>query len=170
MHPARVLIAGLALGACGAPADTTSARSETSGQYDGVTAGQAHEPRSEEAEGTGMSEAEILIVTDKGQLRARLADNNAARALAKMLPLRVQMRDHLRQEKTGTLPAPLPDGERQSDFAVGTLGLWGDRDFVIYYAEGRVPAPGIVVLGQVSGDLSQFDSAGRVTIALRHAE
>lgn len=117
-----------------------------------------------------MSEAEILITTDQGQLRARLADNSAARALARMLPLRVQMRDHLRQEKTGKLPAPLPDGERQLDFVVGTLGLWGDRDFVIYSAEGRVPAPGIVILGQVSGDLSQFDNADRVMISLRHAE
>ncbi|MFN7093586.1 MAG: cyclophilin-like fold protein [Allorhizobium sp.] len=117
-----------------------------------------------------MGNTEILITTGEGQLRARLADNNTAKALARMLPLRVEMRDHLRQEKTGELPSPLPDGERQTEFAAGTLGLWEDRDFVIYYDEGRVPAPGIVILGQVSGDLSQFDNPDGVTVSLARAD
>src|SRR5438128_180199 len=34
---------------------------------------------------------------------AELIDNNAGRALAQMLPLTIEMRDHLRQEKTGNL-------------------------------------------------------------------
>jgi hypothetical protein len=114
-----------------------------------------------------MSATEMLIETDRGQLRAKLGDNDAARALVRMLPVRLQMRDHLRQEKTGVLPSALPDGERQRDFSVGTLGLWEDRDFVIYYDKGRVPAPGIVILGQVTGDLSQFDNAETVTVSLR---
>ena len=114
-----------------------------------------------------MSSPEIVIGIERGQLRARLADNDTARALATLLPLRLQMRDHQRQEKTGVLPSALPDGERQRDFSVGTLGLWEDRDFVIYYAEGRVPAPGIVVLGQVAGDLSQLDNADAITVSLR---
>jgi len=114
-----------------------------------------------------MSQKQILISSDRGQLSAKLADNDAARALVKMLPLQIRMRDHLRQEKTGVLPTALPEGERQAHFSVGTLGLWGDRDFVIYYDEGRVPQPGIVVLGQVSGDVSQFDNPDGVTISLR---
>lgn len=113
-----------------------------------------------------MSATEMLIETDRGQLRAQLADNDTARALARLLPLRLQMRDHLRQEKTGMLPSALPDGKRQRDFAVGTLGLWEDRDFVIYYGKGRVPGPGIVILGKVAGDLSQFDNAEAVTVSL----
>jgi hypothetical protein len=76
------------------------------------------------------------------------------------------MRDHLRQEKTGTLPAPLPEVERQRDFATGTLGLWGPDHFVIYYRDGRVPLPGIVILGQVTGDVSIFDRPGSITIRL----
>ena len=68
------------------------------------------------------------------------------------------------------LPSRLPDCERQTDFSIGTLGLWGDRDFVIYYDEGRVPAPGIVILGQVSGNLSQFDNPDVVTVSLRNAD
>jgi Cyclophilin-like family len=76
------------------------------------------------------------------------------------------MRDHLRQEKTGDLPSPLPEGKRVVDFDVGTLGLWSSGDFVIYYRSGRVPRPGIVVLGKVTGDVSIFDRAGPVTVRL----
>ena len=114
-----------------------------------------------------MSTTEISIVTERGQLEATLADNGSTRALARMLPLQLRMRDHLRQEKTAVLPSALPEGERQVDFAVGTLGLWGDRDFVIYYDKGQVPSPGIVILGHVTGDLSQFDNPETVTVSLR---
>lgn len=103
-------------------------------------------------------------------MSAQLADNVAARALAEMLPLKIQMRYHLRQEKTGILPSPLPDGDRQAEFSVGTLGLWGDRDFVIYYRAGHVPLPGIVVLGQIGGDFSLFDNSDGVMISLRPAD
>lgn len=107
-----------------------------------------------------------MIATDKGQFSARLADNDTAQAFAALLPLRLQMRDHLRQEKTGVLSSALPDGERERDFSVGTLALWEDRDLVIYYAQGRVPSPGIVVLGQVEGDLSQLDNDGTVMVSI----
>jgi len=117
-----------------------------------------------------MRPIEILITSDRAQVSAKLADNMAARALAEMLPLNIQMRDHLRQEKTGVLPSALPGGDRQAEFSVGTLGLWGDRDFVIYYRAGHVPAPGIVILGHVQGDLSLFDNSDGVTISLRRAD
>ena len=78
-----------------------------------------------------------------------------------MLPLTIEMRDHLRQEKTGNLPSPLPELPRQTEFSAGMLGLWGDDDFVIYYRSGRVPEPGIIVLGQVTGDLSMFKGSER---------
>ena len=74
------------------------------------------------------------------------------------------MRDHLRQEKTGDLPSPLPAVERQLDFSTGTLGLWSSDHFVIYYRDGRVPQPGIILLGRVTGDVSIFDRPGPVAI------
>ena len=83
-----------------------------------------------------------------------------------MLPLTIEMRDHLRQEKTGNLPAPLPVIERQLDFSAGTLGLWSSNHFVIYYRNGCVPEPGIIILGQVIGDVSIFDRPGPVTVRL----
>ena len=87
-----------------------------------------------------------------------------------MLPITIDMRDHLRQEKTGNLPSPLPEVARQRDFAVGTLGLWGPDHFVIYYRKGRVPQPGIVILGNVTGDVSIFDRPGSVTVRLELAK
>jgi hypothetical protein len=114
--------------------------------------------------GPAMAQERILISSDWGKVTADLVDNNATRALVQMLPLTVEMRDHLRQEKTGNLPVPLPDVERQLDFSTGTLGLWSSDHFVIYYRDGRVPQPGIILLGRVTGDVSIFDRPGRVTV------
>ena len=55
-----------------------------------------------------MAQQRISISSDWGNVTADLADNDAARALARMLPVTLPMRDHLRQEKTGNLASPLP--------------------------------------------------------------
>ncbi len=114
--------------------------------------------------GAAMSQDRIEISSGWGSVTAAIADNAAGAALLKMLPLTIEMSDHLRQEKTGNLPSSLPQGERQQDFSAGTLGLWSSSDFVIYYREGRVPQPGIVILGRVEGDVSIFDRPGNVTV------
>ena len=114
--------------------------------------------------GPAMSQERILISSDWGKVTAKLVGNNATRALVQMLPLTIEMRDHLRQEKTGNLPSPLPAVERQLDFSTGTLGLWSSDHFVIYYRDGRVPQPGIVLLGRVIDDVSIFDRPGPVTV------
>lgn len=120
--------------------------------------------------GPAMAQERILISSDWGKVTAELVDNNAARALVQMLPLTIEMRDHLRQEKTGNLPSPLPAVERQIDFLTGTLGLWSSNHFVIYYRDGRVPQPGIIILGQVTGDVSIFDRPGPVTVRVERVE
>lgn len=116
--------------------------------------------------GPAMAQDRIRISSEWGEVTADLADNDAARTLARMLPLTVEMRDHLRQEKTGNLPAALPESTRQRDFSVGTLGLWSANHFVIYYVGGRVPSPGIIFLGQVREDVSIFDRPGPVTVRI----
>jgi hypothetical protein len=114
--------------------------------------------------GPAMAQERILISSDWGEVSAELAENEASRSLVQMLPLTIDMRDHLRQEKTGNLPSPLPEVERQLDFSTGTLGLWRSDHFVIYYRDGRVPEPGIAILGRVTGDGSIFDRPGPVTV------
>ena len=95
-----------------------------------------------------MPQERVLISSAWGKVTAELVDNSATRALVRMLPLTIEMRDHLRQEKTGTLPSALPVVARRLDFSTGTLGLWSANHFVIYYRTGRVPEPGIIPLGQ----------------------
>ena len=51
---------------------------------------------------------------------------------------------------------------------MGTLGLWGPDHFVIYYRKGRVPQPGIVILGNVTGDVSIFDRPGPIAVRVEH--
>src|SRR4051812_26029276 len=109
--------------------------------------------------GPAMAQERVLISSDWGEVNAELVDNKATRSLLQMLPVTIEMRDHLRQEKTGSLPSPLAPVERQLDFSAGTLGLWSSNHFVIYYREGCVPQPGIIFLGRVSGDVSIFDRA-----------
>ena len=120
--------------------------------------------------GRALAPERLLISSEWGNVTADLVDNNATRSLVRMLPLTISMSDHLRQEKTGDLPSPLPAVARQQDFSAGTLGLWSSGDFVIYYRGGRVPQPGIVILGHVTGDVSIFDRPGPVTIRLERAK
>ena len=118
--------------------------------------------------GPAMAQEQILISSDWGRVTAVLADNDATRSLVRMLPLTIEMRDHLRQEKTGNLPSPLPAIDRQLDFSTGTLGLWNSDHFVIYYRDGRVPQPGIILLGRVTDDVSILDRPGPVTVRVEH--
>lgn len=120
--------------------------------------------------GTALAQEQISIRSEWGNVTATLDDNAATRALLKQLPVTIEMRDHLRQEKTGDLPAGLPQSSRQQDFSVGTLGLWGSDHFVIYYRSGRVPQPGIVILGKAEGDVSIFDRAGPIKVLVERAE
>jgi len=112
----------------------------------------------------------IRISCEWGSVTAMLADNASTEALARMLPITVDMNDLFRQEKTGGLPAALPESRRRTLFTAGTLGLWSSRDFVIYYRNGDVPQPGIVVLGRVIGDVSIFDRPGSVTVRIERIE
>jgi hypothetical protein len=120
--------------------------------------------------GSAMAQERVRISSSWGEVTAELADNPATRSLLRMLPVSIEMRDHLRQEKTGNLPAPLESGQRQLEFATGTLGLWSSNHFVIYYRDGRVPQPGIIVLGRVTGDVSIFDRPGPVTVRLERMQ
>ena len=116
-----------------------------------------------------MAQERIKISSEWGAVTAVVTDNEATRSLVRMLPLTIKMGDHLRQEKTGNLPAALPDAHREQSFSSGTVGLWGSKDFVIYYRSGRVPQPGIILLGQINGNVSIFDRPGPVTVRVERA-
>ena len=81
--------------------------------------------------GPTMAQERISISSDWGKANAELVDNKATRSLLQMLPLTIEMRDHLRQEKTGNLPSPLLAVVWQLDFLTGTLGICSSDHFVI---------------------------------------
>src|SRR5215204_3292343 len=56
--------------------------------------------------GSAMAQERLLISSEWGKVTAELAENDATRALVRMLPITIEMRDHLRQEKTETFPRP----------------------------------------------------------------
>lgn len=117
-----------------------------------------------------MAQERIRISSDWGEVTAELAANETAASFARMLPLTLDLNDHLRQEKVGTLPDALPETARQRDFSAGTLGIWRNDRFVIYYRSDRVPQPGIMILGHVTGDVSIFDRPGPITVSIRRAD
>jgi hypothetical protein len=168
-HQARIiclLASSLLPGACHAaqPPENTTASAVTI--ITEVPQAKAPGRGADAATGPAMTETRIFISSNRGRVTAELFDNDATRALVQMLPVTIEMRDHLQQEKTGTLPSPLPEMQRQTEFSAGTLGLWGNGNFVVYYRNGRVPSPGIILLGRVTGDLSIFESPGRVTVRI----
>jgi hypothetical protein len=117
-----------------------------------------------------FAQQRIRISSDWGALTATLADNDASRALARMLPLTLETHDHLRQEKVGTLPHPLPEIARQRGFQPGTLGIWNADRFVIYYIRGEVPNPGIMVVGQIDGNVAIYDRPGSTTVRIERID
>ncbi len=120
--------------------------------------------------GTAMAQERIKISSEWGFVTAELADNAATKALLGMLPLTIPMTDHLRQEKTGSLPSGLPAAARQRAFKNGTIGLWGPDHFVVYYRDGEVPQPGIVILGEVKGGAPIFDRPGSISMRVERAD
>jgi hypothetical protein len=56
---------------------------------------------------------------------ARLNNSEAARDFVAMLPLSLNMSDHMRREKTGRLPGPLSEQTRGiPTYGKGDLGYW----------------------------------------------
>jgi len=104
-------------------------------------------------------------------LDATLDDNATARDFASLLPLRLQMDDLLKREKYGQLPRSLTAGGKpRSSYEVATIVYWSPGpDIAIFYDhDGQsIPAPGIVVLGEITSGVEAFkeyDGTVEVTI------
>lgn len=101
---------------------------------------------------------------------ATLNDSEAARDLAAMLPLSIQMRDHLRREKTGHIPKPLSERTQGGPtYEKCDLGYWRPGgNFVIFYRHDglTIPSPGIVLLGKIDSGAEVFDVPGSVDVSV----
>ncbi len=75
--------------------------------------------------GNADSEARVRITIGDRSIEAKLADSDAARDFASLLPLTLAMNDLFRREKFATLPRAISEqGKRTHDYAVGTIGYW----------------------------------------------
>lgn len=71
-----------------------------------------------------------------------LADTEAARAFAAMLPLTLDMEELNGNEKHGELPKVLPmNASRPGTIRKGDLLLWGSRTVVVFYLTFDSPYP-----------------------------
>jgi hypothetical protein len=112
----------------------------------------------------------IRIRMGDQSVTATLNNSEAARDLLAMLPLSIQMRDHLRREKTGRIPKPLSERTQGSPtYEKGDLGYWRPGgNFVIFYRHDglTIPSPGIVLLGKLDAGAEVFDLPGSVNVTV----
>jgi len=101
---------------------------------------------------------------------ATLNNSEAARDLVSVLPLSIQMRDHLRREKTGPIPRLLSERTQGSPtYDKGDLGYWRPGgNFVIFYRHDglTIPSPGIVLLGKIGSGAEILDVPGPVAVTV----
>jgi hypothetical protein len=115
-----------------------------------------------------------LRITIGGKtIKATLADSEAARDFASLLPLTLSMNDLFRREKFATLPRAISEqGKRVFDYCVGTIGYWPPGpDVAIFYRQDgeRIPAPGLVILGKIKVGAQAFAGRGAASITIEQA-
>jgi hypothetical protein len=114
----------------------------------------------------------VRITVGGKSVVATLANNEAARDFASLLPLTLEMNDLFRREKFAPLPRAISEqGKRTNDYAVGTIGYWPPGpDVAIFYGQDgeRIPDPGLIVLGKVKAGIEVLNVRGaiRATIEL----
>ena len=107
---------------------------------------------------------------------ATLADTPAARELAAMLPLELDLRDPMGQAKSGPLLRPLDVSGTDPVFdpAIGQIYYSAPSStFAVFYTDlgQSVPEPGLVRLGAVDTDLERIADAGnRFTVRIDLAD
>ena len=84
-----------------------------------------------------VSEGRLRVTIGGRAIEATLADSDAARDFASLLPLTLAMNDLFRREKFAALPRAISEqGKRTRDYAVGTIGYWPPRPDVAILSAG----------------------------------
>ena len=118
------------------------------------------------------SATRVRITIGGKSIEATLADSEAARDFASLLPITLPMNDLFRREKFAHLPRAISEqGKRTHDYAIGTIGYWPPGpDVAIFYRQDgeRIPDPGLIVLGKIKAGVEALDVPGaiRATIEL----
>ena len=121
----------------------------------------------------GTSEARLRITIGNRSIEATLADSEAARDFASLLPLTLAMNDIYRREKFATLPRAISEqGKRTHEYAVGTIGYWPPGpDVAIFYRQDgeRIPDPGLIVIGRIKAGVEAFAVPGAVSAIIERS-
>jgi hypothetical protein len=118
-------------------------------------------------------EARLRITIGDSSIEAILADSDAARDFASLLPLTLVMNDLFRREKFATLPRAISEqGKRTHDYAVGIIGCWRPGpDVAIFYRQDgeRIPDPGLIVIGKIKAGMEAFAVPGAIRVAIERS-
>lgn len=137
----------------GTQTESTSGESETSGTP----------PTPTTPEETEKNMRNVEITVNGEPFSATLADNEAARAFAEMLPLTLDMSDYSGFEKVGSLGTSLPTNNQQTTTQSGDIVLYNGNQIVIFYGSNSWS---YTRLGRID-DLSGWEEAlggGDVTV------
>jgi hypothetical protein len=123
--------------------------------------------------GQFASATRVRISVAGKSIVATLANSEAARDFASLLPLTLAMNDLYRREKFAPLPRAISEqGKRTHDYAVGTIGYWPPGpDVAIFYRQDgeRIPDPGLIVLGRVKAGIEALDVPGAIEVTIELA-
>ena len=124
------------------------------------------------SKGTG-GEVRVRIIIDTTSIEATLADSDAARDFASLLPLTLSMNDLFRREKFAALQRAISEqGKRTHDYAVGTIGYWppGPDVAIFYRHDGeRIPAPGLIVIGKIKAGVEALSVRGAIRATIERS-
>ena len=106
----------------------------------------------------------VMLKVDKHVVPATLTDTPAARQLAQMLPLTLELSDAWGQAKSGRLPHPVSvEGvPRTMKPIAGGIYYWPDTAALAFYYDDlgqSVPPPGLVQLGELDTDADHIADA-----------
>ena len=112
------------------------------------------------------SATRVRITIGGKSIEATLADSEAARDFASLLPITLPMNDLFRREKFAHLPRAISEqGKRTRDYAIGTIGYWppGPDVAIFYRHDGeRIPEPGLIVIGKIKTGVEAFSVRGPI--------
>jgi hypothetical protein len=115
-------------------------------------------------------EARVRIIVGDMSIEATLADSDAARDFASLLPLSLSMNDLFRREKFAALPRAIAEqGKRTRDYSVGTIGYWPPGPDVAIFSRHdgeRIPEPGLIVIGKIKTGVEVFSVRGPINAVI----
>jgi flavodoxin len=113
-----------------------------------------------ETEAISGEKTNITITVGDTEMTAVLNDSKAAQEFKNSLPTTVSMTRMGEHEYYGSLETPLTETENlQTGYEIGDLAFWTPGDlFAVYFDEPEEAPSGLMILGNITSDMSIFDN------------